>query len=183
MPHIKPFRQVDENDVINGFFTFDGAVPAGPGTFVKVNVGFSGDWPAVINNPGAATYGNSYSPRWGVPSKVVPSNGSGDNVIGMLLYEVRETDENGEKLTWNRKKAESNNWVISGEGCSIVTKGLFLYSGLQGIAAAGNIAYLGTAGQLNTSGSLDNHNVTKVGKFLGPSSTKSDNWVLFKLEL
>lgn len=183
MPNLGPFRQYNEEDVINGFYTYDGALPAKPGTFVKISVGWSGANQAVISNPGSATYNNALSPRWGVPAKVVPVNGSGDNAIGMLLYEVRETDENGEKLIWHRKKAENNNWTISGEGCTIVTKGIFSYSGVGGIAAAGNNAYLGANGNVNTSGAVGNDNVTKVGKFLGGSTLQSDNYVLFKLEL
>ena len=85
MPNLGPYRQYSEEDVINGFFTYDGALPAKPGTFVKVSVGFSGAFPTVISNPGAASYNNALSPRWGVPSKVVPCNGSGDTAIGMLL--------------------------------------------------------------------------------------------------
>lgn len=183
MPDLRPFRSYDEADVINGFFTYDGPMPGKAGTFVKVSVGWSGANQTIIANPGAATYNNALSPRWGLPAKVVPCNGSGDNAIGMLLYDVREVDENGEKLIWNRQKAEGNNWTISGEGCNIATKGLFMYSGVGGIAAAGNSAYLGANGAVNTSGSASNTSVTKVGKFLSPGSLGSDNWVLFKLEL
>lgn len=183
MPELRPFRQSSENEVINGFFTYDGPMPGKAGTFVKVSVGWSGANQAVIANPGAASYNNALSPRWGLPAKVIPCNGSGDNAIGMLLYDVREVDENGEKLIWHRQKAECNNWIISGEGCNIAVRGLFMYSGVEGIAAAGNAAYIGNNGILNTSGSASNTAVTKVGKFLTPSALKSDNFVLFKLEL
>jgi hypothetical protein len=179
---IKPFRQYSENDVINGLWKFDGATPALAGTFVKAGSGWHADQHSAILGAAGNSYGNTVSPRWGLPATVVPTAASGDAAIGMLLYDVRETDENGEKLLFHPRKAEENNWTISGYASSIVTRGVFLYSGVKGATpTAGTDAYLDSTNALNTSGSKTNLNVTRMGKFLSGPST--DNFVLFKLEL
>jgi hypothetical protein len=98
----------------------------------------------------------------------------------MLLYSVRETDENGEKLIYNPRKAIENNWVISGCGVNIVTKGVFLYSGVGGTVTVGANAYLNSNAEISVTGDSAS-TATKVGKFLGPKD--SNGVVLFKLEL
>ena len=52
-----------------------------------------------------------------------------DVPLGMLLYDVREDDENGEKLIFNPRKAAENDYVISGQAVPILTRGIVLYSG------------------------------------------------------
>ena len=180
---LKPFRQVDENDCINGFFTFASGIPATAGLLVKVNSGWLSDQhSAMLGAPGAA-YGNTVSQRWGAPATVVPVGTSGDTVLGMLLYEVRELDENGEKLIYKPSKAYSNNWIISGQACSIVTHGLFLYSGLQNATVtAGAGLYAGWDGSINTTGGGAGYTTsTRVGTALGPKN--SDGYVLIKLDI
>ena len=191
MPSIKPFRQVDENDAINGFFGWLDVTPTLAGTFVKINSGwFADQYSSLLNNfadniPGGA--GAMDSERWGVPAKVVKCAATGDKAIGILTYDVRETDENGEKLISHPRKADENNWIISGRAVNIATKGLFIYSGVNGGnlpvvgVTVGANAFLGTDGGINTSGSTTNADVTKVGKFLGVPD--ANGWVLFKLEL
>ena len=101
---LKPFRQVDENDCINGFFTFSGVVPATAGLFVKVWSGWLADqFSAQLGNVGQS-YSNVVSQRWGTPATVAPTQDSGDATIGMLLYDVREVDENGELLKYHPQK-------------------------------------------------------------------------------
>ena len=182
---LKPFRQVDENDCIHGFFTFGSGVPATAGLLVKVNSGWLSDQhSAMLGAPGAA-YGNTVSQRWGAPATVVPVGTSGDTVLGMLLYEVRETDENGEKLIYKPSKAYSNNWIISGQGVNIVTHGLFLYSGLKNATVtAGAPLYAEFDGGICTSGSptaVSPSTATRVGTALGPKD--GNGYVLIKLDI
>lgn len=180
MPSLGKFRQYDEHDVIN-LFGFSGNFPVSKGTFVKV--GGSGFVPGrrlgMIGSPGAS-FANTVSQRWGNPYSVVACTSSGDNTIGMLLYDGKEVDENGNKLIFNAQKAAELEVFVSGQTAPVVRKGIFYYSGINGAGAnAGAItpgagAFLGIDGGLNTSGSLlgNNPQCTKVGQFL---SARDDN--------
>jgi hypothetical protein len=188
MPALKPYRSYDETTVVNGVFKYDGAVPAYAGTFVKPGATtYSGASNLSLLASVGQAYSNSLSPRWLVTPTVVPCNNSGDRAIGMLLYDVRETDENGEKLVFNPRKAEENNWVISGNAAVLATEGIFLYSGVNGGAVVtadpvpGAPAFLGNDGGVNTTGSNDRTQITKVGQFL--SNKDAQGWVLFKLDI
>lgn len=181
MPALKPYKQYSEENVLAGFFRFSGTHPVAAGTFVKVNSGWAAENHSSFLGDVGAGYNNEVSQRWGVPASVAACNASGDVTIGMLLQDVRETDENGEKLIYKRQKAIENGWIISGEGVNIVSKGYFLYSGVAGTPAPGAAAFLGTDGAINSSGSVANLAVTRVGTFLSPKD--SSNWVLLKLDV
>jgi hypothetical protein len=187
MPNLKPLRDYNENDVLNGFYTLSGSVPTSKGTFVKIFSGWSTEAElAEIGNAGAA-YTNVVSQRVGLASSVCPCAGSGDNAIGLLLYDVRELDENGLPLKWDASKQARMQCTLSGQSTVILREGLVLYSGVNGGntpvvgVTPGAPAYLGTDGGINTSGSLTNANVTKVGKFLGIPDAKG--WVLLDVQL
>ena len=128
MAILRPYRDYDEKDVIN-VFTYSGTLPVTAGTLVKIQRGFiSTDEPLeMIGAPGAA-YNNTVSQRYGAYAKVTAC-GAGGTPIGMLLMDVRDTDENGEKLLYNPRKAAEMGCVISGQAVPIVTRGTFLYSG------------------------------------------------------
>lgn len=175
MPTLRPFRDYDEKDVIN-LYTYSGAVVdatyqvlATKGTLVKVvGDGFRIDNEPIemLGNYGAFNVNNFVSQRYGVTSKVTTcGTPSTDNPIGMLLFDVRELDENQLPLKYNPRKAAEMEVVISGQAVPIVTRGVFLYSGVNvsgGVAVtAGGKAYLGVNGEIATSGT------TVVGKFLG----------------
>lgn len=182
MPAIRPFQTVDEHDNL-AMFTYEGATPAAAGTFVKVNG--SGYVPAIFTNLQTSVglgYNNTLSPRFIGAAKVVPTAASGDAAVGMLLHDVRELDENGEKLIFHPRKANENNWTISGKTSNIATKGVFFYSGAGGVPAVGSGAYLRADGSIGTVNlGADVSLSTKVGKFL--SAKDINGWVLFKLEL
>lgn len=183
MPFIKPFRILDQDEIINGIYAYQGTVPATAGTFVKISSGWLADqFSSTISASAGQAFGNTLSPRWGVPATVVPVTASGDAALGILRFDVRETDENGEKLIYHPRKASENNWIISGEGAQVATRGIFIYSGVVGTPTAGSDAFLDSTGAgISTSGTRTNGNVTRVGKFLGPLDR--NGWVLFKLEL
>lgn len=174
---LRPFRDYSEHDVINLFAHIDSAVDAG--TMVKLN-GAGNSWghagwqnlDATTNlseqNSMLGDVGNSYtntvSERYGVNARV-DNAGVADLPLGMTLYEVAETDENGEKLIYNPRKAAEMQVVVSGQAVPVVQKGLFLYDyGSASIAIGGLNARVGAAGTIVTGGA--GH---VVGRWLGDS--------------
>jgi hypothetical protein len=173
MPTLRPFRDYDEKNVIN-FYTLSGeTLPFNKGTLVKIQgtQGFRADLEPVefLGSFGDFTVGNTVAQRYGATPKVTAA-GTGDNPIGMTLFDVREVDENGLPLKYNPRKAAEMEAVISGQVVPIVTKGTFLYSGVVGTITPGAPAYLGPNGTIVTGiGTLTGSTPapTKVGKFLG----------------
>lgn len=181
MPTFKPYQDYDEHDVINGIFALSGVAPINKGTFVKVFSGFLSDQNLSIGAGVGASYANTVSHRWSVPASVTACTSSGDAAVGMTLYDYKETDENGNKLVFNPRDAVEREVVLSGQAMPIVTKGVFLYSGIAGNPTAGSAAYLGTDGGLNVSGVAFSSTVTRVGTFLGPKD--ANGFALLKLSL
>lgn len=177
MPTLRPFRDYDEKDVIN-LYTVSGApidttfnIIATKGTLVKI----AGDGFKIENEPiemlgnfGAFSVGNFVAQRYGVTSKVTISQAA-DKPLGMLLFDVRELDENQLPLKYNPRKAAEMEAALSGQAVPIVTKGTFLYSGIVvsgGVAATAGIdVYAGVNGVIATSGT------NKIGKLLGSTGT------------
>ena len=181
---LRPFRDYDEHNVIN-LFAYSGSLPVKKGTIVKIVPASEGHegWKAtdelqLLGDVGAS-YTNTVSERYGVAAKVTDAvNTDEDNAIGMLLYDVKETDENGEKLIFNPRKAAELQVALSGQAVPVVTKGIFLYKGIDGTPAAGGNAYIGANGILSaTAGSA----TARVGQFLGAKDADSN--VLVKLEI
>jgi hypothetical protein len=175
---LRPFRDYSEHEVLN-LFAFSGtaesaAVMATRGAAVKISAeGFttgptssSANQPTdFLGNVGAA-FPLSNSQRFGVRPKVTLAT-SGD-VLGLTLMDVRELDENGEKLIFNPRKAAEMNVVISGQAVPVLTRGVVLYSGSAITnATVGQFAVVsGTAGDLANTSTLRTNEVA-VGKFLG----------------
>jgi hypothetical protein len=174
--NIKPFRDVNEHDVINFYKHVSGT--ALKGQFVKIVSGFINEDSNVefAVDASASTFVNTVSPRWAVKSSV---NGctSGDLPIGMTLYDVKETDENGERLYYNPRKQHEMQAVLSGQAVPILTRGLILYSGVAGFVSPGASLYSAANGELSVSGTASH----KVGYALGPKDAKG--WVLIKIDL
>lgn len=183
MPTLKPQRDVDSHDIINQFkFNLSGAVTtASKGTFVKILSGLLSDQNVVMLGSPGASYTNTVSQRYGVQPSVVACDASGDAAIGMLLYDTREFDENGEKLIFNPDKAAQMQVSVSGQPTPIVTRGWFVYSGVQGSPIAGQPAYLHTDGGLVAVAAGLTVTATRVGTFLGPKD--ANGFVYFKLNL
>ncbi len=179
MATLRPLRQYDERDVIN-LFAYSGSLPVNKGTVVKIQ----GDgWKNTdeLQSLGSvgASFGNTVSERYGVAAKVAAA-GSGDTVLGILLYDVKETDENGEKLIFNPRKAAEMGVAVSGQAVPVLTKGIVLYSGAVLAAdapTAGASIYSDANGELTTT----NGGGTKVGIALGKKD--SNNHVLVKIDL
>lgn len=201
---LRPFRDYDEKDVIN-LYAFSGAVIdstykilATKGTLVKIaGDGFRNDveQTEMLGNYGAFNVNNWVGQRYGAVPKVVVA-GAGDKPVGMLLFDVRELDENEMPLKYNPRKAAEMEAVLSGQAVPMVTRGVFLYSGvITGTAGAGtaitagNPCYVGAAGCISAYGVSSTVNTvtgttaantgvlavtnyyTPVGKFLGTVGT------------
>ena len=163
-----PFRDYDEHDVLN-LFSFSGTLPLTKGHLVHISgsgwqntseMEYLGD---VGNN-----FANTVSERYGVPAHVALSTTSDHVPLGVTLYDVKETDENGEKLIFNPRKAAEMEVALSGQAVPVLTRGIVLYSGGNlGSATAGADLYHDVNGELTTASALG----TKVGKALGGPDT------------
>lgn len=180
MPLLRPFRDYDEKDVLN-LYTFSGQANASTvvnkGTLVKiVGDGWRSDTEPteLIGSYGDFQVNNVQAQRYGTPAKVTYC-GSGDNPIGLTLFDVRELDENGIPLKYNPRKAAELEACISGQTVPIVTKGIFLYSGLTGTIVPGAPLFAGANGTIQTNGSK------QVGLALGVTGV--DGSALIKLDL
>ncbi len=182
-PYIRPFRDVSDHFILN-LYTWSGAIPTAGvprGTFVKIVSGWQSD--QNLQDGGAVGGFNPTNPlavsrRYKIPSQVGAAN-SGDYILGLTLYDVRELDENGIPLIFNPSKQAQLQAVLSGQAVPIATKGMFLYSGLAGtgVALEGAPAYV-SGGQLSAQGGAG---ANVVGSFLG--RTDSKGWTLFKLDI
>ena len=120
-----PFRQYDDNDVVN-MFAYEGT-DVGAGTVVKVSAANLNDDLIDLVDGGSAfltSQGNAYSPLAVNPLRVEAA-GSGDSALGILIRDVRDTDENGEKLRFYPQKKEELQCVLSGESVPVATQGVF----------------------------------------------------------
>ena len=187
--NLRPFRDYDEHDVIN-LFAHRGS-DVNKGSLVKLDTATG--WkntnePTMEEGVIGATYGNTVSNRYAVRAKVVDA-GSGDKPVGMTLWDVKETDENGEKLLYNPRKAAEMQCVISGQAVPVATRGVILYSGsplnathaAQG-PVAGEYLYVAANGQMMVASSVGwDSTLSKVGQVLG--GMDSNNHVLIRLDV
>lgn len=187
MAQLLPFRQYDEHDVVN-VFAFSGTLPVNAGTLVKpVASGWRTDEgdTQLLGSVGAS-FANTVSVRYGTIPRVTPA-GTGDNVIGMLLYQVAEQDENGQLLKFNPRKAAEMQVVLSGQTVPFATRGIFLVSGqFNGGAQAGDALFPSGNGLWTTSTTGQNnganeHCNSKVGKLLGAPNSKGCALVLLNI--
>jgi len=196
---LKPFRQHAETDVVNLFslqdddadvmasyadFKADGA-KINKGLLVSVKgagwknsddpVGKTG-----IGNPGA-TFGNTTSFRYGTTATVEPYK-TGEEPLGITLWDIAEVDENGEKLLYHPRKAAEMQAVISGQAVPVLTKGIVLYSGLMSAdpPSAGDPIYADKSQGGQLSKALQT-NAPRVGFALG--NIDSNGFQLIKLDL
>lgn len=179
MANLKPFRDYDEHDVIN-LFAYSGA-SANKGTLVVAQ----GQGVNLLDNSSLDNLSfaaNSLSAQFNVPWTVADASASSNKnqVVGMLLKDVRTVDENGEKLIFNPRKAAEMDVIISGQAVPVLTKGIVLVNGINGTPGFGSGARSAANGNLQVTGWTSSDN-SIIGKFLGP--TGSDGYALFKLEL
>jgi hypothetical protein len=182
---ILPFRQYDENDVIN-LFALDGASAnesttgsgAGDaGVFVKVSAGnFDLDPVSYSDNAyqGKTDYPFVKAQYPSVNLEIAPAE-SGDALLGLTLRQTAKYDENGEKLLYNPVKAEELGCVMPGQAVPVATRGVFTitsdaYTGA--LAVGGGIALSATAGKVEACAATA---AEKVGTVIGTGSRTSGN--------
>lgn len=180
---IKPFRGYGEHEVIN-MFAFD-LETVNKGTFVKVlGAGWKNTDDALnITSATAvgASYSNVVSDRYSTTARVTTA-GTGDlgKVIGLLLNDVRETDENGEKLIYNPRKAAELSAVVSGQTVPVLKRGVILAYATG--ATAGSSAFINANGELESNSVIyGGAGGAKVGTYLG--SADDDGYALLNLDL
>lgn len=153
MALLRPFRQVNEHNIINlfGYSTADltTASIALKGKVVKIESGWKATDELTLDSEIGASFGNVTSPRFNVPATVTLC-GQTDTPIGILLMDVKNLDENGEALKFNPRKAAELGAVIPGQTVPIATQGLFLLSGIVGTTSAGVKLHTAGTGEIAT---------------------------------
>ena len=131
-----PFRQYDEQDVVNLFAltnadVLDSTTGDGKGSngvFVKVA---DGNFDQELISYGSNSYlGKTDYPfvsdnMYPTVQLEVTAANSGDAPLGLTLNQTAKTDENGEKLIYNTTKKEELQAVLPGQTVPVATKGLF----------------------------------------------------------
>jgi len=186
---LKPFRDYSEHDVINLFAFGDHAVTLGTtdvvyaGSAVKVRTGWQNtDELSFIGNVGAG-YNNTVSQRYGVSAEVEYTDGGADEAaLGITLYDVREYDENGEKLAFNPRKQAELQASLTGQAVPIATRGVFLmatgaWASSPGVVFNQDVFATGN-GQITTLGAKATNN--RIGRTLG--NPDADGSVLVKFD-
>jgi len=186
---LKPFRDYSEHDVINLFAFGDPAVTLGTtdviyaGSAVKVRSGWQNtDELSFIGNVGAG-YNNTVSQRYGVSAEVEYTDGGADEAaLGITLYDVREFDENGEKLAFNPRKQAELQASLTGQAVPIATRGLFLmatgaWDTSPGVVFNQDVFATGD-GKITTKGNKADNN--RIGRTLG--NPDADGSVLVKFD-
>jgi len=135
-----PFRQYDENDVVNLFAlqTSTNLLATKPhvdgdnadGVLVSVQNGNMNDNDVINTSNGLnGTFFNSYSSPIGRnaypenPLKIAPAT-SGSAVLGVTLRQTLNIDENNEQLLYNPVKKDELQAVLSGQTVPVLSKGL-----------------------------------------------------------
>ncbi len=142
-----PFRQYAEQDVINMFAlqagdvlnSTDSSSGGDQGVFVKITQGGLDNGPTTYDNvyknylgmdPANVPYvGKDQYPR--VTTEVGVAN-SGDNAIGVTLYQTAKTDENGQKLLYYPQKKLEQQAVLPGESVPVLSRGIIAVSASAG---------------------------------------------------
>ena len=181
MATLRPFRDYSEHDVINLFafdFTVEGA--ATRGALVKIKDGWtahSEDVDAFGSTPDMNSWSlnNVVNMRYGL-SALVDYADSGDTPLGMMLYDVAEVDENGEKLIYNPRKAAEMQTTVSGQAVPVLPRGLVLVNGIDGASsvAAGGYAYCGTGSQDGSITATAGGTKKKIGRWLGATGANGE---------
>ena len=184
MLRILPFRQYDENDVIN-LFALEGAYVnesttgssyGDAGVFVKVSAGDFDKDPVSYSDD--SYLGNTDYPfiKAQYPSvnlKCAPAV-SGESLLGLTLRQTAQYDENGEKLLYNPVKAEELFCVMPGQAVPVATRGMFTLTadGYSGALSVGG----GVALSAVESGKVvpcAANSADKVGTVIGTGSRSS----------
>jgi hypothetical protein len=162
---ILPFRQYDDQDVVNLYRVADGMVldsttDAGSGdagTFVKVSAGdFSADPVAYATDSylGKTDYPHVGRNQYPKVSLQVEPAGAGDIPLGITLLQTAKNDENGEKLLYNPQKAAELQSALPGEAIPVATKGIFTVASSAFQGSLGGDLAIGSGIKASTGGTV-----------------------------
>ena len=182
-----PFRQYDEQDVVNLYALGDAPLESttgdgkgSNGVFVKVS---NGDFNQEAIEYGVNSYlGNEAYPHVGAgmyPSNplTVAATASGEFPIGLTLNQTAKADENGEKLLYNTTKKEELQAVLPGQTVPVATKGIFT---LSAAATGGNPLTLGGGFEAQADGKIggvDAGSAGSLGVVIGTGSRTSNGGI------
>lgn len=197
-----PFRQYDENDVINIFALDTTAVPgldlssavtssaADAGVFVSVNAATAdnlGDPSLSFTDTYVGKIHGGHVGKVGypkVPWTVIPT-AAGGTPLGITLKQTVSHDENGEKLLYNPQKQDELQAVLPGQAVPIATRGLFMLDagGLAILSASppsapvtvGSTFGIGVSGVM-TANSGDNSAYVSAGTILAKGNRETGNY-------
>jgi len=124
--NFKPLRDYSEHDVLNFFKLVDQTgAKATPVVIANSGVKTENMLPTVYSNLAAGfNNGNIYSPRWEVYPAVRKAV-TGEKPLGLTLYDVKEVNQWGYPLLYDKQRKAEAQALVSGEVVPIVTKGLF----------------------------------------------------------
>jgi len=181
MPNLLPYRDYSEHDVINLYAC---ELEASKGTLVRPTISPSKNAIELTSNAPGGKYKNTLSDLFEVVGKVTPTVSYTDKALGIILCDVQERDENGEKIIFNPRKASEKNIVSPNiHSVPILTRGIILINDIDtsnhtiaggGVPSIGDAAYVGDTGRIATDGTI------KIGKFL--STLDTNGYVLVKID-
>jgi len=168
---LHPFRQYNENDVIN-LFTYDGT-SVDAGRLLKLDSsnqwsGLGSDDYVDLGSDTGNSYSNVVSTQYSLKGKLDLA-GLADRPLGVNVMAMANTDENGEKLLYNPRKAAEMGVVIPGQAIPVATRGVFIYNSDEtawtgSTVNAGTVLYGAANGILSDS---TGSNAVAVGVALG----------------
>lgn len=134
---IKPFRQYDENDVINLYSLAESSGNQGDlAELVSWNPSDSDGYDVGAE---LSPFAGITIPRYVSKAKVkLATSGNENMVLGALLWDVRETDVLGRPLIYTAQRYQELQVVVSGQAVPIVTKAVLIVSGFTGTPGVGS---------------------------------------------
>lgn len=180
--NLRPFRDYSEHEVLNGFALAEQT--GSKGSLVALQAGWNPDQIQNYTASWARSINGVYSNRMSAAPKyrLAQSTDTGGVLLGIMLYDVKENDENGFPLALvPHEERVRRQCVVSGDACPVLTRGEVYIHGMTnpGSAGPGSGAIAGNGGTLTVVGKDVVTDV--VGKFL--SSTGGAGYALFKLSL
>ena len=175
MPNLLPFRDYSEHDIIN---LYSCNTVATKGTLVKPITPIGKNVLNLSNVSVGNKFSNTVNNYFDIIGQVEIITAYNDvpSALGLLLYDVRETDENGERLIFNpRKMAEMGVVMPIIHAVPILTRGIVSINDIDETARSGGVGgapQLGAAAYVGNNGRIAVNGIIKIGKFL---STKDDN--------
>jgi hypothetical protein len=142
---IKPFRAYDENDVLNIYSLAEASGNAGD--LVQYQSLNPSDWDGYDMNNNLAPFPGMSIPLYVNKAKVAQStSGSTTNVLGMAIWNTRQSDPLGRPLIYTPDRYMELHVVTSGQTLPVLKRGMVFVSGYEGTANAGSGIAAGDGG-------------------------------------